>query len=128
VSRSKLFSSIKGICSLVKVNIIQLHAGQSQGMDGDRAPTHSLLAARKGWVISTTPRLLYPREKLGTHCTSGFCFMLHPRIGLRILVKVTVNCNKVAGKGWECNSAACEKAVVQCDPALSPKLEMNEKR
>ena len=95
VSRSKLFSSVKDICSMVKVNITPWPAEQSQGMDGDRAPTHSLLAARTGWVISTTPRLLYPRERPGTHCTSCFCFMLHPRIRLTILRKVTVNCNKV---------------------------------
>jgi len=108
-SRSKLISSVKDICSMVKVNITPWHAGQSQGMEGDIAPTHLLLAARRGWVISKTPRLFYPRERPGSHCTSGFCFMLHPRIRLTILKKVTVNCNKVADKGWECKSAACER-------------------
>ena len=29
-------------------------------------------ALRWGWVVSTTPRLLYPRERPGTHCTGGW--------------------------------------------------------
>jgi hypothetical protein len=32
-----------------------------------------------GWVVSTTPRPLYPRERLGTHCTEGW---VGPRAGL----------------------------------------------
>ena len=128
VSRSKLFSSVKDICSVVKVNITPWHAAQSQGMDGDIAATHSLHAARTWWVISNTPPLLYPWERPGTRCTNGFCFMLHPRIRLTMLRKTTLSCNMVAGKGWECNSAASEKAKMECDPALSPKLVMNEKK
>jgi hypothetical protein len=27
------------------------------------------LGARRGWVVSTTPRPFYPRERPGTHCT-----------------------------------------------------------
>jgi hypothetical protein len=30
------------------------------------------LATRRGWVVSTTPRPLYPREGPGTHCTGGW--------------------------------------------------------
>jgi hypothetical protein len=30
------------------------------------------LGARRGWVVSTTPRLLYPRETPGSHCTGGW--------------------------------------------------------
>jgi hypothetical protein len=30
------------------------------------------LGARRGWMVSTTPRPLYPRERLGTHCTGGW--------------------------------------------------------
>jgi hypothetical protein len=30
------------------------------------------LGARREWVVSTTPRSLYPRERLGTHCTGGW--------------------------------------------------------
>jgi hypothetical protein len=29
------------------------------------------LGARREWVVSTTPRPLYPRERLGTHFTGG---------------------------------------------------------
>jgi hypothetical protein len=29
-------------------------------------------ALRWGWVVSTTPRPLYPRERPGTHCTGGW--------------------------------------------------------
>jgi hypothetical protein len=37
------------------------------------------LGARRGWVISTTPRPLYPRERHGTHYTGGW---VGPRAGL----------------------------------------------
>jgi NhaP-type Na+/H+ or K+/H+ antiporter len=30
------------------------------------------LVARRGWVVNTTPRPLYPREIPGTHCTGGW--------------------------------------------------------
>jgi hypothetical protein len=30
------------------------------------------LGAKRGWVVSTTPRPLYPRERPGTHCTGGW--------------------------------------------------------
>jgi hypothetical protein len=32
-----------------------------------------------GWVVDSTPRPLYPRERLGTHCIRGW---LGPRAGL----------------------------------------------
>jgi hypothetical protein len=37
------------------------------------------LGARRGWVVSTTPRPLYARERPGTHCTGGW---VGPRAGL----------------------------------------------
>jgi hypothetical protein len=30
------------------------------------------LGARRGWVVSTTPRPLYSRERAGTHRTGGW--------------------------------------------------------
>jgi hypothetical protein len=30
------------------------------------------LGAGRGWVISTTPRLLYPQGRPGTNCTGGW--------------------------------------------------------
>jgi hypothetical protein len=42
------------------------------------------LGARRGWVVSTTPRPLYPRERPGTHCTGG---LMGPRAGLDVREK-----------------------------------------
>jgi hypothetical protein len=42
------------------------------------------LGARRGWVVSTTPRPLYPRERPGTHCTGGW---VGPRVGLDVCEK-----------------------------------------
>jgi hypothetical protein len=39
------------------------------------------LGTRRGWVVSTTPRPLYPREKPGTHFTGGW-------VGLRAVLDV----------------------------------------
>jgi hypothetical protein len=39
------------------------------------------LGDRRGWVVSTTPRPLYSREKPGTHCTRGW---VGPRAGLDV--------------------------------------------
>jgi hypothetical protein len=39
------------------------------------------LGATRGWVFSTTPRPLYPRERPGTHCTGGW---VGPRAGLDV--------------------------------------------
>jgi hypothetical protein len=39
------------------------------------------LGTRKGWVVCTTPRPLYPRERPDTHCTRGW-------VGLRAGVDV----------------------------------------
>jgi hypothetical protein len=37
------------------------------------------LGARREWVVSTTPRPLYPRERPSIHCTGGW---VGPRAGL----------------------------------------------
>jgi hypothetical protein len=42
------------------------------------------LGARRGWVVSTTPRPLYPRERPGTYCTGGW---VGPRAGLDVCKK-----------------------------------------
>jgi hypothetical protein len=42
------------------------------------------LGARRVWVVSTTPRLLYPRERPGIHCTGGW---MGPRAGLDVCEK-----------------------------------------
>jgi hypothetical protein len=42
------------------------------------------LGARRGWVVSTTPLPLYPRERPDTHCTGGW---VGPRAGLDVCEK-----------------------------------------
>jgi hypothetical protein len=42
------------------------------------------LGARKGWMVSTTPRPLYPRVRPGTHCTGGW---VGPRVVLDVCEK-----------------------------------------
>jgi hypothetical protein len=42
------------------------------------------LGARTGWVVSTTHRPLYPRERHDTHCTGGW---VGPRAGLDMCEK-----------------------------------------
>jgi hypothetical protein len=42
------------------------------------------LGARRGWVVSTMLRPLYPRERPGTHCTGGWVGL---RAGLDVLEK-----------------------------------------
>jgi hypothetical protein len=43
------------------------------------------LGTRTGWVVSVTPRPLYPREIPGTHCTGGW---VGPRAGLDVCEKL----------------------------------------
>jgi hypothetical protein len=42
------------------------------------------LGASRGWVVSTTPRPLYPRERPGTYYTGGW---VGPRAGLDVCEK-----------------------------------------
>jgi hypothetical protein len=42
------------------------------------------LGTRRGWVVSTTPQPLYPRERPGTHCAGGW---VGPRAGLDVCEK-----------------------------------------
>ena len=46
---------------------------------GKGSPYNRPRRLRRGWVVSTTPRPLYPRERPGTHCTGGW---VGPRAGL----------------------------------------------
>jgi hypothetical protein len=45
----------------------------TKGLEGSRGVTLLILnlGARRGWVVSITPRPLYPRGKPVTHCTVG---------------------------------------------------------
>jgi hypothetical protein len=42
------------------------------------------IGARKGWVVSTTPLPVHPRERPGTYCTGGW---VGPRAGLDVSEK-----------------------------------------
>jgi hypothetical protein len=44
-----------------------------EGLEGERGAALLFLdlGARRGWVVSTTPRPFYPRERPGTHCIGG---------------------------------------------------------
>jgi hypothetical protein len=52
------------------------------------------LGTRRGWVVSTTPRPLYPREILGTHCTGGW---VGPRAGLDVCEKYRPHRDSISG-------------------------------
>jgi hypothetical protein len=52
------------------------------------------LGARRGWVVSTTPRSLYPRERPGTHCTEGW---VGPRAGLDVCEKSRPHRHSIPG-------------------------------
>src|SRR5215469_16749173 len=52
------------------------------------------LSARRGYVVSITPRPLYPRERHGTHCTGGW---VGPRVGLDSCGKSRLHRNTIPG-------------------------------
>jgi hypothetical protein len=67
----------------VKVKVLRNRLKSPEG--GRGVTLHSLdLGARRAWVVSTTPRPLYPRERPGTHCTGGW---VGPRVGLDVCEK-----------------------------------------
>jgi hypothetical protein len=47
-----------------------------------------------GWVVSTTPRPLYPRERRGTHCIGGW---VGPRVGLDVCEKSRPHRDSIPG-------------------------------
>jgi hypothetical protein len=52
------------------------------------------LGARMGWVVSITPRPIYPRERPGTHCTGGW---VGPRAGLDLCEKSRLHRDLIPG-------------------------------
>ena len=48
-----------------------MHMQAQSGREGV-APTHSQHCSRRGWVVSTTTRSLYSRERPGAHCTGDW--------------------------------------------------------
>jgi hypothetical protein len=58
---------------LKEMSKIKVPRNRPEGPEGGRGIVLLFLdlGARRGWVVSTTPRPLYPWERLGTHCTGG---------------------------------------------------------
>jgi hypothetical protein len=57
---------------------------QAQRVDRGVALPFRDFGPRTGCVVIITPRSLYPRDKLGTHCTGGW---VGPRTGLDVCEK-----------------------------------------
>jgi hypothetical protein len=47
-----------------------------------------------GWMVNTTPRPLYPQERLGTHCIGGW---VGPRAGLDVCEKSRPHGDSIPG-------------------------------
>jgi hypothetical protein len=67
----------------VKVKVPLTHPKGPEGGRGIALLSHDL-GARRGQLVSVTPRPLYPRERRGTHCTGGW---VSPRAGLDVCEK-----------------------------------------
>jgi hypothetical protein len=63
--------STQPLTEMVKVNVPR---NRPEGPEGGRgiALLFLDLGARRGWVVSTTPRPLYPQERPGSHFTGGW--------------------------------------------------------
>jgi hypothetical protein len=52
------------------------------------------LGARRGWLVNTTPRPLYPRDRPGTHCTGVWVGL---RAGLDVCEKSRPHRDSIPG-------------------------------
>jgi hypothetical protein len=80
VSMESVFS-VDGTQFLVKVKFTLYRPWRAQSGSRGIALLILNLGARRGWVVSTTPQPLYPRERSGTHRTRGW---VGPRAGLEV--------------------------------------------
>jgi hypothetical protein len=55
----------------IYIKLSRYRPEQAQRVDRGIALLFLDSGARRWWVVSTTPRPLYPREIPGTHCTGG---------------------------------------------------------
>src|SRR5215468_3717085 len=75
------------------------------------------LGARRGWVVSTTPRPLYPRKRPGTHCTGGW---VGPR---KDPVPIVQEAGWAPGPVWTCAENLAPTGIRSPDrPASSQSL------
>src|SRR5215471_2012938 len=67
---------------------VKVRRKRPEGPEGGRSIALLFLdlGARRGWVVSTTPRPLYPRERLGTHSTGGW---VGPKADLDVCGKIS---------------------------------------
>jgi hypothetical protein len=89
------------ICSLsggtvytVKGKVFPLRPEQAQTVDRGIAPSFLDPGARRGWMVSTMPWPLYPRERPGTHDTGGW---VGPRAGLDVCIKFRPHWDSIPG-------------------------------
>jgi hypothetical protein len=75
---------------------IKVSRNRPEGPEGGRgiALLFLDLGARRGWVVRTTPRPLYPRERPGTHYTGGW---VGPRAGLDVCEKSRPHRDSIPG-------------------------------
>ena len=75
IRRININEELCGLCKYVDIIEVNVCITGHEGSEGEQMysstlPSTSALDA--GWVVSTTPRLLYPRERPGTHCIGGW--------------------------------------------------------
>jgi hypothetical protein len=77
-------------------NKVKVPHNRPEGSDGSRgiALISLDLGARRGWVVSTTPRPLYPRERPGTHCKGDW---VGPGAGMDVCEKSRPHRDSIPG-------------------------------
>jgi hypothetical protein len=78
---------VAGACAEVKVKV-KVTRNRPRRSRGDRVIALPFLdlGTRRGLVVSTTPRPLYPRERAGTHCTGACAEVVWGSVG-RVLMR-----------------------------------------
>jgi hypothetical protein len=94
----RLWSSFERL-SVQRRSLFMLHMvkgkgtpNRPEGPEGDRLFLN--LGARRGWMVSTKHRPLYPLEWPSTHCTGG---LVGPRAGLDVCEKSHLHRNSIPG-------------------------------
>jgi hypothetical protein len=85
----------KGLLSRVKVKSSRYRPKVAYRMSRGIALIFLDLGARRGLVVSTTPRPPYPRERPGTNCTGGWVGL---RAGLDACEKSRPHRNSIPGQ------------------------------
>jgi hypothetical protein len=79
----------------VKVKQFRYRPEKAQRVDRCVALPFRDLGARRGCVVSITPRPLYPQERPGTHCTGSW---VGPRAGIDVCEKSRPHGDSIPGK------------------------------